>query len=216
MPILALLLTAWSLLADDANARPDDYRVNVREACRQEVAGAYLRTYDERERSADYLRALARHGNETKQALAQARKNAEAAKAASLSQGFDLTAQGQADDAQSIVQNLAGQLAEIEKLQRSTEATLNKASTREKILKASISKVFVFERTGDKPDGGYPFRIDYRDGCPKYRALCPLPTAAAAALANLEIDGFVPEACARYAGLSGIAKMKGKAAAPKD
>src|SRR5690606_39024417 len=51
-------------------------------------------------------------------------------------------------------------------------------------------------------DAGYPFRVDYRHECTKYRRLCPLPYAMAQALKTIDILGNTPESCVRYASFS--------------
>jgi hypothetical protein len=64
--------------------------VNVREACRQDLGGAYLKVYDERSRAADYAEMLADSLARTRAALVEADKDAAAKREAAKRGGYDL------------------------------------------------------------------------------------------------------------------------------
>ncbi len=193
-----------SALAPCASARPSDYQTNVREACRQAVAGGYLKVYDEREKLTVYVKSLEEQVKATDVALAKARVELAKAKDAAAKQSFDLAVASRRDEAATTVQNLESQRADYLALKVKSVDSLAKAKTGEHDLKLTVDKVFAFERTEDKADGGYPIQIAYRSPCPKYRHLCPLPPRDAELLVKIIVDGASPEACGRYASLSKI------------
>jgi hypothetical protein len=206
VPILAhALCAALSFAAaGSSEARPDQYRDNLREACRRTVAGAYLRAYDERQRTVEYVKALKGNLDETETALAAARKRLATAKAAAAAKAFDTELAVRVDQAAAEAGVLEKQRDDYKRLHdeaKSKVATLERA---EGDLRKRIETVFLFTRTDDRPDGGYPIRLDYKAPCPKYRSLCPLPRELAARLEALEVNGATPVECTRYASFSHI------------
>lgn len=191
-------------LSPAASARPSEYRTNVREACRQAVAGGYLKQYDEREKLRTYVRTVKEQVETTADAVKKARKAFEAAKAAAEKETFELALANKRDEASATLQTLEAQQRDYEDLKSEAEKTLAKATENEDALKKKIVKVFVFERVEDRPDGGYPIHLAYKSACPKFRHLCPLPREEAEKLTQIEVDGEAPDACVRYASLSKI------------
>ncbi len=185
-------------------ARPAEYRTNIREACRQAVAGGYLKQYDEREKLRTYVKTLKEQVGATAAAAKKAKKAFEVAKAAAEKQTFELALAQKRDETTITLQTLETQQKDYEDLQAEAEKTLAKATENEAALKKRIVKVFVFERLEDRPDGGYPIHLAYKSACPKFRHLCPLPRGEAEKLTEIEVDGEVPDACVRYASLSKI------------
>lgn len=176
----------------------------MREACRQAVAGGYLKQYDEREKLRTYVRTVKEQVETTAAAVRKARKAHDAAKAAAEKHTFELALANKRDEALATLQTLEAQQRDYEDLQGEAEKTLAKATENEEALKKRIVKVFVFERVEDKPDGGYPIHLAYKSACPKFRHLCPLPREEAEKLTQIEVDGEAPEVCVRYASLSNI------------
>ncbi len=185
-------------------ARPSEYRTNMREACRQAVAGGYLKQYDEREKLRTYVKSLKEQVEATATAAKKAKKAFEAAKAAAEKQTFELALAQKRDETAMTLQTLETQRKDYEDLQAEAEKTLAKATENEEALKKLIVKVFVFERLEDRPDGGYPIHLAYKSACPKFRHLCPLPREDAEKLTQIEVDGEAPDACVHYASLSKI------------
>lgn len=203
-PLPGLLTLLLALTGGVASARPSEYRTNMREACRQAVAGGYLKAYDEKEKLRIYVKSLKDQLDATKGAVATARKAFEKAKAAAAAQAFDLALAGKRDETATTLQTLEAQQRDYADLHDEALRTLGKALDDEVALKKLVEKVFVFERVEDRPDGGYPIRIAFKSPCPKYRHLCPLPRNEAEHLVKIPVDGAPPEICVRYANLSKI------------
>jgi hypothetical protein len=195
--IFALLAAAQS-----AQAIPDDYRANVREACRQAISGAYIEAYTERERNRTLIRTLNENLKETDSALTTARAAQKRLKAEAEGRDFELSRAVAIDQSSARVKTLAAQRDDYAALIHRAQADFSTAEGREKSLLAALAKVFTDERSMDRADGGFPIRLDYKSPCPKYRALCPLPVDDAKALAAIPIEGGSPEACRRYASQS--------------
>ncbi len=205
MRLLHLVVFAGLIgFSPGASGRPSEYRTNMREACRQAVAGGYLKQYDEREKLRTYVRSLKEQVETTSAAVKKARKAFDAAKAAAEKQTFELALANKRDEALASLQTLEAQQKDYEDLKGEAEKTLAKATENEDALKKRIVKVFVFERVEDRPDGGYPIHLAYKSACPKYRHLCPLPRDEAEKLTEIELDGQAPDVCVRYASLSKI------------
>jgi hypothetical protein len=201
-----LWITFWlsgiSLLPAQALARPPEYRVNVREGCRQAIAGGYLKVYDEKERLRTYIRALDDQLKELKPLLQSARNADQAAAKAMEKSAFETEVAARRGEAAAHLRAVETQYKEAEVLKSQAQKEHQRYVAEEAALRAAILPVFSFERTEDKPDGGYPIHLSYKAGCPKYRHLCPLPAKDAADLIKIKIEGIVPEECQRYAGLS--------------
>lgn len=202
IPWLPILLLGFGLRTDLGYARPPEYQVNVREGCRQAIAGGYLRVYDERERLRTYIIALEDQLKELKPLVASALKADEKAAKAMEKATFDTEIAAQRGEAASHVKALKAQQQETEILKTQAQKDHQKYIAEEAALRAAILTVFIFERTEDKPDGGYPVHLKYRAACPKYRHLCPLPAKDVTSLVAIKIEGKLPEECHRYAGLS--------------
>ena len=199
LSVLALLALT---VAPPAWAMPPEYQVNVREGCRRAVAGAYLKAYDEKERTASYQASLKEQVATLKEALTTAQTAAKAAATQAAGHDFDATLAARRDDTAVVVKTLSGQMADYQQMMAKNAPEIAAKAAAEKRLRAAIETVFQFTRTGDLKDGGYPTQLAYRSSCPKYRALCPLPAKDREALSNLRIEGSLPEACQKYAGQS--------------
>ena len=181
---------------------PAEYQVNVREGCRQAIAGAYLQALDEKARISDYMKTLKEQLVHLEAALKEA--DVEAKKAADVlaKQHYDIDVASRNDAATAKVKGLRAQITDYRGLLEKTEGQLPLALTKEKKLHDRIVKVFRIDHLADQSGGGYPIKITYRSDCPKFRAVCPLPPKEREALLEIEVDGEVPESCRRYVGLS--------------
>ena len=200
--MLTFGLLSLGIFSGQGVARPTEYQVNVREGCRQAIAGGYLKVYDERERLRTYIIALTDQLKSLAPLLESARKADAAAAKALEKAAFETDVVAKRGEAAAHLKALEDQIREAESLRSKAELEHKKYLAEEAKLRAAILPVFAFERLEDKPDGGYPVHLNYRSACPKYRHLCPLPARDTAALLSIKIDGKVPEPCERYAGLS--------------
>jgi hypothetical protein len=189
-------------MASEAHARPDDYRVNLREQCRQAVAGAYLNAFDESRRTEEYARSLVEALAKVDAALVTARAAAKQAASSAASAQFDADTAFASDQRAAELRTLEAQRADYDKLRTEAQAKLATLELAERALKAKLDPLFTIERAQDAEGGGYPVRLDYRSPCPKFRALCALPYDEALALAQLDVPGATLESCRRYASLS--------------
>lgn len=194
-----IVLATWT---GQAVARPEGNKPHLREACRQAVAGTYLKTYDERERLKTYMRSLGDQLEELDRALAKVRAEAAATAKSAASKSFDIALATRQEELSSAQRTLEARIDEARALRRGAATELDRHVAEEKRLRTAIEKVFTFTRTEDKPDGGYPISMQYRSDCPKYRHLCALPAKDLDALLKIESDGAPIAECQRYAGLS--------------
>jgi len=192
----------WLLYVATAFAMPPEYQVNAREGCRQAVAGAYLGAYDEHERAINYIVMLKEQITALKAAAVKAHAQAKTAATALAEHSYDVEIARRNDDAASAARVMESQLKEYRTLLEEAQRRVPEVAAREKKLRDRIVKVFNIERADDATKGGYPFRLNYRSTCPKYRALCPLPEKEREHLIEIKIDGAVPEECQKYAGQS--------------
>jgi hypothetical protein len=197
-----LAKSLWLLYAATAFAMPPEYQVNAREGCRQAIAGAYLAAYDEHERAINYIVTLKGQITALKAASVKAQAQAKTAAAALAEHSYDVETARRNDDAASAARVMESQLKEYRTLLDEAQRRVPEVAAREKKLRDQIVKVFNIERADDAIKGGYPFRLNYRSHCPKYRALCPLPEKEREHLIEIKIDGAVPEECQKYAGQS--------------
>lgn len=191
-----------ALMASRAVARPDSQRVNVREACRQAVAGAYLKVYDERERLKTYMRALAYQLKDLEAAAGKSKGELARLERQAKETTFEVSLATRRDEAAASVGVFESQIAEAKKLRSDAATSLDQQVAAEKELRVAIERVFTFQRMDDKPDGGYPLTLTYKSDCPKYRYLCSLPAKDVDNLKLIRPGGKLPEECERYAGLS--------------
>ena len=199
---MLFLKSLWLLHVATALAMPPEYQVNVREGCRQAIAGAYLAAYDEHERAINYIVTLKEQTKALKAASTKAQAQAKTAAAALAEHSYDVDRASRNDDAASAARVMESQLKEYQTLLDESQRRIPEVAAREKKLRDQIVKVFNIERADDATKGGYPFRLNYRNTCPKYRALCPLPEKEREHLLEIKIDGVVPEECQKYAGQS--------------
>ena len=195
---LFILNISWLVLTTSARGLPASYQVNIREGCRQAVAGGYLQAYDERERVTAYIATLKQQISELKTASDKAEVEAKKAAAALASHTFDTELAAKNDTEATVAKSLNDQWKDYQNLLEHAQAELPAAVAKEKKLHDQIVKVFNLERGEEKADGGYPIKITYRSSCPKYRALCPLPREYWDNLLDIVIDGAIPEPCRRY------------------
>lgn len=185
-------------------ARPPNQRVNMREGCRQTVSGGYLKVYDERESARLYVKTLGYSIDEVSAAVKDTKARYIKERAAADGAGYDLQKAVTADQTAAQIRTLESRLDDYKQLKGEAEVKYKSLVAVEKSLRTSVEFVFRFDRTEDKPDGGYPIRLEYKTACSKYRYLCPLPKKEADKLVAIKLDGETPEECQRYASQSQI------------
>lgn len=201
-PVLALIGALVAVASPAAWGRPDSQKPNAREACRQSIAGAYLKTYDERERIKMYIRSLDEQVAALDDAFAKAKVEQRAlAKTASAST-FDVNIAVRQDELQTTTNTLEARAKEARDQRRDAGTDLDQHVHAEQVMRKSIERVFKFTRVEDKPDGGYPTDMRYKSDCPPFRILCPLPAKDVDNLLKILVEGAPVEDCKRYAGLS--------------
>jgi hypothetical protein len=205
-----LLLAAAGGYGGGAAARPPEMQPNAREACRQEVAGAYIKVYDDREKNRTLIVHLRGNMKDQDASLKTAKAELATARAAAAGSEYSVEKAERNEQAEAMVKTLEAQRREFATMLAEAEKAQPRYVAREAALKSAVAKVFTFERLEDKPDGGYPIHLNYKTACSKYRYLCPLPAAqrrdllAIAAVAE-NGDGGPPafESCRRYASIKG-------------
>lgn len=197
--LLLLLSFALNASPPPAQARPLELQTNIREGCRQEMAGAYLKTYDDREKNRTLI-VQVKDALKSLEGPLQTAREAHATQV-KIAKASAYSAQHAADEqqAESRVNTLVSQKLDYEMMLQQAMAATETLIAKEKSLKQSLAKVFTFERVGDTADGGYPIRLDYRASCPKFRHVCPLPAMQRRDLLAIDVDGGTPESCRRYA-----------------
>lgn len=194
----AKTLKADESLAQDYAAQPP----NLREFCRREIAGYYLKLYDLflynsrmqqhlKEQAVDLEKAIAVNQtliNKKKQELAQVI--------------FDETLRGELDTVSSKQEALVSSLKQNKEQSTKLEVELK---IQEKLAESfwnSIKSVFVKKPITGK-GAGYKFYIAYIESCPAYRYGCPLSSSSAALLKQIsfleEKNWTLPSSCQKYA-----------------
>ena len=168
---------------------------NFREACRQALAGAYLARLDQRETTRGYVVALKDAKAKIEKALHLAAIDLEKKRRAESQTTFDIVLARKVDEAASRHRTLAKQDFEYEELLAAAWPRFKAADQQTTKLRLTMLKIFKLARKSSKL---FDLNLSYRDPCPKYRQLCPLPSSKAAALRTFSIDGVDLTACRRY------------------
>ncbi len=195
----AVILLA-TLKAGPAIAIPPPKEFNLREACRQAVAGEYMSAYDAHKTSDGYLKELeamtqrvATAANVEKLVLQELNKKVE-----NVSYNVELSDQ--------VIQ----QKEKVKALEETHDLYIDQlAIAREKLiamtnradyLKKNIQTVFDIVWSGDVRN--YPNGVKYKVECPKYRSMCPLPLKYHEHLKKIMLKDDSELACARYVSFS--------------
>ena len=215
---------AWSLQAGSLPSQKSDKRENLREACRKIVAGEWLSILDEKVQAEGWLKAIDAKSVRTRQELEKQRVKLEDLKKKTRSGEFRPGESTERDVAAGMVLSLEGDLAANEALRGPAVARLASAESRQKTFEAKMAPTFIIRKLdtannkNDDPrrddaattknqggrSAGYPFEVDWRSPCPKWRFQCPLPPEQAAALRRMFQDQpTTHEACIRYSSIGG-------------
>lgn len=178
-------------------ASHDEREPNLRESCRERVAGLYLNTYDQmvqaRERQ-DQMKSKIEISNKELKATAshilllikEAQKDE-----------YDENKQHELASAREKEKSLQLALKDDRELLNSMDKNYAQVLEDEKHLKEKIVKVFEF-RPFPSNSLGYPFKLEYKESCPKYKFSCPISKAAQTLLIAIFPPSSLPEVCKRY------------------
>jgi len=193
------------VLAGDAWARPSSLEVNVRESCRRAIAGQYLASLDGFNRAKDSITLITRKLNGIKREREKAELILDELNAQEKTVPFDIKIAEKKNRLLQTIEAYRYQEKSYETLKVSAELDRVKTKSEESSFKKEIAKVFkiVKLKQNDKT-AGYPFFVDYKHTCSKYRRLCPLPFKMATELKKITIDGENPQPCTRYASFSNL------------
>lgn len=194
-----MVFAAAGSLAVSALARPRHREVNVREQCRSDLAGIYLTVHDQAEQAAQFAMTLERKLTELEKARRETASTLAKLKEQAERRDFDAALAEKIASKEQRLGILERYVDDYQDKSKKARATSGKARREAERLKASLKTVFRFAKVRDDDEAGYPFRLVYKDSCPKYRHLCPLPAQRAEALLTILDDRTVPTACRRYA-----------------
>jgi hypothetical protein len=186
--------------ANAGSAIPPSKDLNLREACRQAVAGEFMSAYDAHKTSAGYLKEL----EEMTRRVITAVKIEKLAMQ-ELSQKVEAVAYD-VELADKVIQ----QREKVKSLEETADLYNDQMTTaREKLvvmanradnLKKSIQPVFDIVWSGDVRN--YPVGVKYKIDCPKYRSMCPLPLKFHEPLKKIMLKDDSEVACSRYVSFS--------------
>ena len=173
---------------------------NLREACRQAVAGEFMSAYDAHKTSSGYLKEL----EEMMQRVITAVK-VEKLVMQELSKKVEAVAYD-VELADKVIQ----QREKVKSLEETADLYKDQMTTaREKLvvmanraenLKKTIHPVFDIVWSGDTRN--YPVALKYKNECPKYRSMCALPLKFHEPLKKIMLKDDSELACSRYVSFS--------------
>jgi hypothetical protein len=172
---------------------------NIRELCRQRVAGAYLSIFDRTERGKQLLILAETRLSEIRTALGIERKKLRELTQKLQQSPFDEAVMNLAAQSGSTVKQLEAAKTDQESLQDKTRAQLQTDLETIKALKQKLEKVFEFEKVDNS--AGYNFRLRYKTACPKFRQSCPLEVGDRQPLIDIFAGEIPPLDCQRYTGI---------------
>ncbi len=195
----AVILLA-SLKAGPSFAIPPPKNFNLREACRQAVAGEYMSAYDAHKTSADYLKILEAMAQRVSTAVKVEKLVVQELnkKVENVSYNVELSDQ------------VLQQKEKVKALEETHDLYVDQlTNAREKLivmsnrsdyLKKNIQTVFDIVWSGDERN--YPVGVKYKADCTKYRSMCPLPIKYHEHLKKIMLKDDAELACARYVSFS--------------
>lgn len=188
-----------------AVARPSATSVNLREQCRQAVAGPYLSAYDRHQKAKQQLLNVVAQRTETKTKLDRLEAEYEQLREIESKKRFDI---GLAAQKNQLIQTLGtyrSQLKAYADLETAANDDQKRFAAEQESIRKAMGSIFQITNLPAKDAAaGYPFRVDYKHTCNQYRRLCPLPVAMARELQTIKILGTTPVPCQRYANFTNL------------
>jgi hypothetical protein len=185
-------------------ARPAHYPApadNLREQCRKELAGIFLKALDELNVSRDQQQLYQAKLQALQADQVKAKKEFADRSEAVRKSDYEVELARNKDHARTHLQAVEEALAQTKDLVEKSKQGMSMTESHLAKMRKSYEEVFVFERPSPTPAGAYPYRIEYKTSCPKYRYLCSLPSEEATALSRI-LGGDTPESCIRYSQLA--------------
>lgn len=192
-------------LATAASARPEAERPDLRESCRQAVAGEYISAYDGVKAGRTTVVQLEEMTGRVQKALKEAESELAAVRGKVERVSYDVALSDRLIQQGEKVKALESTLAIYQEQTETARAKLVIIANREAVLRKSIESVFAIVR-GRETDKNYPVEVRFRADCPKFRFMCPLPLSFHPALAAIALRPEGEDACSRYLNysLSGV------------
>ena len=191
------------LVVPRAMAEPIEDQTTVRELCRKAVAGAYLKAQNDRDWDERYLLSVSTQLTQLEKAIGGAKKDLSANAAKLAKADFDVPLSEERMRLETLVRSLEQRSIEFKKLKSDAEVRATQSRKHLKDIDNQVQGTFQVIRVDDGTEKGYPFRLNYRSSCPKYRYLCPLPPKEATNLLKITVENNkVPEPCRRYSQIS--------------
>jgi len=175
---------------------------NLRELCRERVAGIYLTLLDEVAISEPRLEMLKKKNQTLLKEQKVTATNLTKTKELLKTRSTDIPLR---DKNEALESKQAAIVSSIEDNQKSIkEISLDLDSKRKafKRMQSHLSPVFELIKISGKNPKGYPFRIEYGKPCARFQDGCGLSQADKQRLRALFQDQEMPEACQKYVNIS--------------
>lgn len=177
---------------------------NLRELCRERVAGIYLTLYDEVSSSGPRLQMLKKRN----QTLQKEKKAHEAlltkTKESLKSKPTDIPLRDQVEVLESKLSAFDNIIDENQKSISKISTELESKSLNLKKLQSNLPPVFEIVKISGKDPKGYPFKIDYATPCRRFHEGCALNSASKQQFKVIFKNQEIPEACQKYVNISEV------------
>lgn len=189
------------LLSLQAYALPDSQKLDLREACRQAIAGEYISAFDGVKTSKAYLSEVEKMLTRLEAALAAEEKTLKVLRNKVERVTYDVQLSDQVIHQNEKVNALVSTLKLYKEQLGTAKEKILIVKHREEYLKTHIESVFnIIKSKGAGQD--YPTAIEFKAGCPKYRHMCSLPLSYHDALERILLRDDAAEVCKRYINFS--------------
>lgn len=195
LPLMALLFSSSSY------ALPDSQKLNLREACRQAVAGEYISAFDSLKISTTYLNEVAKMIARIEVVLAAEEKTLLILRAKIERVTYNLQLSDQVIQQNEKVRALESTLNLYREQSGIAKEKILIVKHRESYLKSHIESVFNIVK-GQGVGQDFPTAITYKADCPKYRHMCSLPEKYHDALEHILLKEDTESVCQRYISFS--------------
>jgi hypothetical protein len=193
--------------------------INVRESCRQIVAGSYLKIYDSIVSDQQYRELLAKNLASLRREHAKTKSRFDAQAKAFAREEYNVEMAKKKSTTFAHLTNIEERISETTQLDLETNDRLKEQRRKQAAFLKMTAGVFeiatkkAYQEVSAKEASraqGFPFRLEYRSKCSKYRPLCPLTEDQADVLLRIKIDGETPLPCKRYATFTNLKGRHGR------
>jgi hypothetical protein len=197
---ICIVIVLTTLVASTVHAIPAQRDFNLREACRQAVAGEYMSAHDAHQTSASYLKEIEVMAIRVSTALQVERKTLLALSKKVENVSYDVELSDQVIQQKEKVNALEATHDLYTDQIATAREKLIVMSNRAEYLRKSIQTVF--DIVWSKDQKKYPVGVKYKVECTKYRSMCPLPKQYHEPLKQIVLRDDSELACARYISFS--------------